>query len=365
MHSKRKLIKFILSTLVGTLLFCTTINANAETKLTKQPEVRQFIQTMVSKYNFNADYLRSVLSKVTLDKNLVENKGDHVVFEQAAWYEYRALFINPQRLQQGLAFWKKHQKVLALAQKEYGVPASIIVAIVGMETNYGDQMGDYPVLNTLATMAFLPNPRQPFYQKELADYFLMTKQFNLDPFALKGSYAGAMGMCQFMPSSMIHYAVAFSGNSKPNLFANGSDVVFSVGNFMMQHGWIRDQPIADQANVQGFKFNEVARWEGNGPQVPKLSLAKLRTYDIYPEGDFNPHDKASFMVLKEQQGDSYWVGFHNFYVITRYNNSNLYAMVAYQFSQLLDRAYYKNQTELQQKPAHPQLQQKPAATTIK
>ena len=171
--------------------------------------------------------------------------------EALPWYEYRKLFVTDERIEQGVIFWRRHARELARAQHEFGVPPEIVVAILGIETQYGKHRGTWPVLDALTTLTLQHPPRAAFCREELRQYLLLTRELRLDPARLQGSYAGAMGMPQFIPSSWRRYAIDFDGDRRADLFGSTADIIGSVANFLRVHGWERDTPVSDAAHVEG------------------------------------------------------------------------------------------------------------------
>ncbi len=259
-------------------------------------------------------------------------------WEAKPWYQYYPIFLTDKRLQAGLAFWQKYQTTIERAAKRYQVNPEIIVAIIGIETFYGEYKGKYKVLDSLYTLGFHYPPRGRFFRKELANLLQLAKEEQLSLESLQGSYAGAMGYGQFIPSSYRHYAVDFDNDGKRDLINNPVDAIGSVANYFHRHGWQEGEAVAIRLNVTGNQAPKVQTWNGAKPQLkvaeilsPELSLMKSQDIDI--------NQKGLLIDLKQANGKEYWLGLHNFYVITRYNHSPLYAMAAYQFSQQLKTAY--------------------------
>jgi membrane-bound lytic murein transglycosylase B len=204
----------------------------------------------------------------------------------------------------------------------------MVVAIIGVETNYGRNMGSFQVIDALATLAFDYPPRSPFFRKELENYFLLTREQGKDPLQFKGSYAGAMGYGQFMPSSYRAYAVDFDGDGFIDIWNNTTDAIGSVANYFKRHGWQAGQPVAVRVRVA----DEFDSSSLNSINRPEASVAEWRKRGFAPIVSLDDAAQASALYLEGVHGDEYWLGLHNFYVITRYNRSHLYAMAAYQLS---------------------------------
>lgn len=252
-------------------------------------------------------------------------------WEAKPWYQYRALFLTQKRINEGLAFWQQHQALLARAQATYQVPASVIVAIIGVETYYGRHMGTYPVRDALYTLGFYYPKRSAFFFKELGQYLKLAdqQQWQQSP---NGSYAGAMGMGQFIPSSYQHYAVDFDHDGKRDLFSSPADAIGSVANYFHEHHWRMGEPVLAAATVQS---------------PPKLdnklelnsTLAALKKQGVTAAIAVNDSTPARLFAFKTANGTDYQLGFHNFYVITRYNRSPLYARAVWQLAQALEQQH--------------------------
>ena len=228
-----------------------------------------------------------------------------------------------------MSFWQEHADTLQHAHEVFGVPQEIIVAIIGVETRYGRHTGKYPVLDALSTLAFAYPPRSSFFRKELKEYLLMTREEGLVPGKQLGSYAGAMGMPQFIPSSFRSYAVDFDNDGKRDLWTSPADAIGSVGNYFKRHHWKPGQPIASPVKVHGNRYQALI----DNNLKRRYTLKELMDNGvILPQG--LPTDLQGVLIeFETRNGPEYWVGWHNFYVISRYNHSALYSMAVYQLSQ--------------------------------
>jgi membrane-bound lytic murein transglycosylase B len=233
-----------------------------------------------------------------------------------------------------VSFWQEHADTLKRAEETYGVPAEIIVAIIGVETRYGRIMGRYRVLDALATLGFDYPRRADFFRGQLIEFMQMTREESLEPESLVGSYAGAMGYGQFIPSSFRHYAVDFDGDGKRNIWSNKVDAIGSVANYFKEHGWQAGEPV--RSNVVMNNPADPA-WLNAGLK-PEVTLAEWEERGISTRRDLAPEQVATLMELTMEDGQHYWFGLHNFYVITRYNHSHLYAMAVYELSQAIREA---------------------------
>jgi membrane-bound lytic murein transglycosylase B len=296
-----------------------------------QRGIQNYIQKLVKKYHFDEETLAYLFDTVTINKELMRKLSKPA--EKMPWYQYEAFLITPERVEKGIAYWKAHEKTLALAEKKYGVPASIMVAIIGIETTYGENKGNYPVFNTLVNLAFNHGRRENFFRTELTEYLLLARENRLEPLFLKGSYAGAIGLPQFMPSSYRHYAVDFYNKGIIDLCGNHADAIGSVGNYLKKHGWQRAQGVAVPASLdEACEVSSLKRKD----YKPCYAMAELAQYGIHSSSPL--HDKVSFISLEGKNGQEYWLGLQNFYVISTYNNSEHYVMAVNTLAQKLERA---------------------------
>lgn len=286
-----------------------------------------FIAEMARKHRFDAAALAQLFQQVERQPVILERIAKPA--EAKPWHAYRKIFLTDARIQRGVAFWREHSQVLALVQDSYGVPAEIIVGILGVETGYGQNTGGFRVIDALSTLAFGYPKRAEFFRKELEEYLLLCREENTDPLQPKGSYAGAMGLPQFMPSSFRHYAADFDGDQRRDIWSNPRDAIASVANYFVAHGWRRGEAVAAPATVQGEGYRQ---WL-DADLKPRHSLAQLQSAGVQVPSGWAPATPAKLLALEQEQGYDYWLGLHNFYVITRYNHSPLYAMAVYQLGQ--------------------------------
>ncbi len=292
------------------------------------PKAEQFIRQLVAEDGFREADVRRWLDAAEKQPKILEaiaRPAERVL----EWRDYRKIFLTYDRIEKGRAFLKAQQPTLERAEGTFGVPKRIITAIVGVETRYGRHKGGYRVVDALSTLAFDYPPRSAFFGKELREFFLMTREQKMDPLTVKGSYAGAMGYGQFIPSSYRRYAVDFDGDGVANILTNVEDAIGSVANYFAEHGWKKGQPVAVRVSPKTPVADE---WLP-GKQKPVHTLAQLKTIGITdPLGQ--PGDTPARLIrLEGEQGTEYWLTFHNFYVITRYNHSDMYAMAVYQLSE--------------------------------
>lgn len=313
--------------------FSTAAVAGPAVGLLEDQQVQTFINEMVERHAFDRVVLQSIFEQAEVQDSIL--KAIASPYEAKPWFQYRPLFITDTHVDRGVEFWKAHKDALEAAEHYYGVPPEMIVAILGIETRYGRNTGKHKVLDALSTLAFKYPPRSKFFRQELEQFLLLVKEEDLDLFDLKGSYAGAIGAPQFIPSSYRHYAVDFSGSGHRDLFNDMDDVIGSVANYFAEHGWEPGQPVAAPVKV----YNSVERLTAprNNPKPT------FKAIDLEPHGVKIPKEledqQVALIELEGEAGPEYWLGAKNFYVITRYNHSNLYGMAAYQLSQEIKKRF--------------------------
>ena len=293
------------------------------------PGIPEFIDEMVDKHHFKRDELTALFEKADYKPQIIEAISRPSTIKP--WLEYRAAFVNDYRIKQGLSFWKKYRKTLARAEKKYGVPREIIVALIGVETLYGQNMGNYRTIDALTTLAFDYPRRADFFRDELENYLLLAREQQFNLLEVRGSYAGAMGIPQFMPSSYRKYAVDFNGNHKTDLTNEAVDAIGSVGNYLKNYGWIKGGLIAVRAKVG----EENCAVEIATPR----SLTEWAGVGVVPAVKINTNEPARLLDYTLTEGKEFWLGFNNFDVITRYNNSDYYAMSVFQLAEALRDAH--------------------------
>jgi membrane-bound lytic murein transglycosylase B len=320
----------LIRSFLALLLFPVTVWAS----YAERPEVQAFVHDLVKRHGFIEADLKRVFRKAQRAQPVLEaisRPAERV----RTWEEYRAALLTDRRLNEGLEFWRKYRNTLERAEKKYGVPPEYVVAIIGVETFYGRNTGNWRVVDALTTLAFDYPPRANFFRNELEQYLLFTRTAGVDVFSVKGSYAGAIGLPQFMPSSTRAYAVDFDGNGRIDLQKSRVDSIGSVANFLKVHGWQRDADVLLDARVAGEAWRPFA--EG---LEPKHSLLALREAGV--EFD-SPQPAGAKVVLIElasaERPSDFRVGLRNFYVITRYNRSAFYAAAVADLARALRKNY--------------------------
>jgi len=300
----------------------------------EQPQVQAFIAMMVDKHGFEQEQLVAVFNEAQRREDILELMRKPAE-KRLEWYEYRKIFLTPGRIDGGVDFWRENADVLARAESTFGVAPQVIVAIIGVETRYGSNTGRHRVLDALSTLAFDYPPRSEFFSGELEQYLILAREEDIDVVTTTGSYAGAMGYGQFIPSSYRNYAVDFDADGKRDLWNSKADIIGSVANYFKQHGWILGSPVAVRAAVEGEDYLPVLELG----YEPNTVLDALRHDGITPLEPMPDELVAALLSLQQQDGPEYWLVFNNFYTITRYNHSPLYAMAVYQLSEEIREAY--------------------------
>ena len=314
-----------------------SIAAPTSTSYDTNPKAQAFIGEMVTRHGFNREELVKLFSQAQRRDDILELMRKPAE-KTKPWYEYRKIFLTQSRIEGGAAFWKKNADILNRAAANCGVDPQIIVAIIGVETRYGQITGRHQVLDALSTLAFDYPPRASFFRGELEQYLILSREEDIDPLNTKGSYAGAMGYGQFIPSSYRAYSVDFDNDGKRDLWNSLDDIIGSVANYFHQHGWIPGGPVAVTAKVSGNKYQPVL----DLGYKPRTVLGAMRHNGITPTRPVPDDLTGALLSFEMKDGPDYWIGFKNFYVITRYNHSPLYAMAVYQLSEEIREAYERN-----------------------
>ena len=310
-------------------------NVNAEASYWERPVVKDFVSDMVKKHHFNKDELKDWFSESKKRQSIIDAMM-RPAEKVKPWKDYRKIFLTDKRITKGVAFWQQNRELLEKAEAKFGVAAEIIVAIIGVETYYGRQSGRYPVIDALATLGFDYPPRAAFFKKELEQYLLLVRDENLDTKNTLGSYAGAMGYGQFMPSSYLMYSLDHDKDGSRDLLNNLGDAIASVANYFKAHGWKKDEVVVIQAQPNK-KFTKLKKQA----LKPSLTVKQLNEMGYTTEKKLDKNAMVSLTQLQQKDSKEYWFGMHNFYVITRYNHSEMYAMAVYQLSQEILSSYKK------------------------
>ncbi|MGQ9425070.1 lytic murein transglycosylase B [Gilvimarinus sp. F26214L] len=304
--------------------------ANSAADYSSHPHFEGFTADMHAKHGFDGEELRALFEQVEQKESILEAIA-RPAEKTLTWARYQNIFLKNNRIKGGARFWLDNEAELQRAYETYGVAPEIIVAILGVETRYGDNKGGYRVIDALSTLGFDYPPRSDFFRKELEHFLLLAREQEQDPLTLMGSYAGAMGYGQFMPSSYRAYAVDFDGDDFVDIWNNPSDAIGSIANYLARHGWQKDEAVVTRARVN--------RDYDQGVLTKGLKLehkvADLKRAGLNPLDSLADDKQAMAFRLEGKQGAEFWVGLKNFEVITRYNRSQLYAMAVYKLGQAI------------------------------
>ena len=306
------------------IVACWLMPAFAQTEnMTDLDEVRSFVIDMQTRHGFTAAELLRDFQRIHPLPAVIKAIQPPVNPGIRSWKSYRSRFVEPRRIAAGVDFWKLHRTVLERAEKQYGVPIEIIVGIIGVETIYGRNVGKFQTFAALSTLAFYYPPRATLFRNELEALLLLARDEDREPLSYRGSYAGAIGLPQFLPSSVRHWAVDFDGDGRIDL-ATATDAIGSVAHYLADHGWTKDESILAPASVEGERFNELLT-EGI---VPKRTTQELVAFGVKT---FAAPDLLAALIDLVTPGEptEYRLGFHNFFVLTRYNQSSFYAAAVY------------------------------------
>ena len=314
-----------LSALAAGALLLAPLSARGD--YTSHPEIEAYLADLTARHGFSRDWLTGVFADATRKDAIIEAIS-RPAEKAKPWHEYRGIFITDARIEAGVDFWREHRGAVARAEAQYGVGGAVIVAIIGVETFYGRYLGSYRVIDALSTLAFDYPRRARFFRGELTEYLLLVREEGRDPFDAMGSYAGAMGYGQFIPSSYRNYAVDFDGDGRRDIWTNKVDAIGSVANYFAVHGWRGEGPavvrvelgnpnVVDMVN-SGFEFEH--------------TVADFRNRDVAGTDGLPADAQAALYRMQAADGDEYWLGLHDFYVVTRYNRSAMYALAVLQLA---------------------------------
>ncbi len=320
-------------------IFCLSLMMNMAQAATVDvsEQTNTFIDMMVEKHHFERAELETLFKQVEIKDKILQAISRPA--EGMPWYKYRKIFLQPPRIAGGVEFWRTHKEVLQEVEKQYGVPPEIITAIIGVETLYGQRTGGYRVIDALATLGFAYPKRSKFFLSELENFLLLTQQEKVDPLKPLGSYAGAMGMPQFMPSSYLSYAADFEQDGKRDIWDNPADVIASVANYFARHHWQAGGSIVVPVVAEGDNWRKLTK----SGLKPDHTVADLKKHDVYVPDSLAGQTPVKLLSFEQANGDNLWASLNNFYVITRYNHSPLYAMAVYQLSQAIKDQYMAEQ----------------------
>ena len=318
------------SRLLAGVALCVILVANALAIELDQPEVKTFIDAMVEQHDFDRDELRDTLGAAETKQSILDAIA-RPAEKTLSWAEYREIFITRERIEAGAQFWSDNEDALRKVSESTGVPMEMLVGIIGVETYFGRITGSFRVLDALATLAFSYPPRAKFFRRELEEYLLLVREEGMEPIEATGSYAGAMGRPQFMPSSYRAYAVDATGDGKRDIWNDWTDVAGSIANYFLEHGWKPGEEVAAPASLGGD-------WQGPAPEPANTlkateTVASLSRKGVMFVTSLPGDSKGELLTYEGADGLEHWVGFHNFFVITRYNRNVMYALAVHQLGQ--------------------------------
>ena len=311
------------------VLLFTQAGATIAAQRQLAPEIELFIGEMVEKHQFKDAMLRRLFAKVEPNPAVISAISTPITARP--WHEFRSRFVDAARINGGVRFWREHAATLERASRRFGVPAEIIVATIGVETIYGRHTGGFGVLEALTMLAFHYPPRADLFRSELVQYLLLAREARFDATSMKGSYAGAIGIPQFLPSSYRHYAVDFDGDGKRDLVKSPADAIGSVANYYKAHGWRAGEPIVVPVEAVGLGADALVE----AGIKPRHNVAELKRLGVIPAVPIEDEVKAALFVVETETGPRYWLGLNNFYVITRYNRSINYSLAVYDLAREL------------------------------
>ena len=327
--------------ILGPLLLAACISpALANTlpgNFASDPAVVDFARDLEQRHGFNADSLLEQFAGARPNAKVLQLIKPPSSPTQRSWERYRPRFLNNIRIDGGVRFWQENRVALARARAMYGVPEEVIVAIIGVETVYGRNTGGFSVFEALATLAFNYPRRADFFREELEQFLLLSRENNMDPMMVKGSFAGAIGIPQFMPGSQRRYAVDFDGDQRVDLSSSVDDAIGSVARFLEQHGWQSGQPVAVPAHLSSQPDSTLIE----AGIRPSLNAGNLAERGVHAAIDADA-TVALIDLVSPNRATEYWLGFENFYVITRYNRSSFYAMSVFQLAEEIRKRNQQN-----------------------
>lgn len=310
-------------------------SATAAGNLLERDDVQAFISEVSDRHERDRSGIERILGTATIDPAIIEAITRPA--EALPWHRYRGIFLGQERIDAGVVWWQENEDLIAAAAGRFGLDPAILVAVIGVETYYGRYRGRHRVVDALATLAFDYPPRAGFFRRELESFLLLVDEEGLDPVAINGSYAGAMGMPQFISSSYRAYAVDGNGDGRRDLINDTADAIASVGNYFSRHGWRPGELIALPARVSDPDAVEALANQGRRPYT---TIGELRAAGITPETGPELADDApaTFLALDAGDREVYWIGLHNLFVITEYNHSALYALAVFQLARAIEEA---------------------------
>ena len=323
-----KTVLFCLSSLVALMLSLVSGPIAQAVSLEKYPQLIELAYRLAQEHNLDRTQLLEWFEQAQIKEKIINAMNRPA--ERLSWHRYRGLFVTEGSVGNGVKFAKRYRALLDRAEARFGIPIEVIVAIIGIETRYGKVTGNLRVLDSLATLALEYPRRSKFFSSELEHYMVLVRDNKLDPLVVKGSYAGAMGISQFMPSSYRRYAIDFDGDDRVDLLNSVADAIGSVANYLAEHRWRKGEPIALRISVEQSVQLESFVTRGLKPNTP---LATLVQAGVKPGPGVDLNGNVGVMRFDQKNKVEYRLGYHNFFVITRYNRSQNYAMSVFELAE--------------------------------
>lgn len=321
------------------LLLAVSYSPMASASYATHEAARRFAAEMADRHGFDPADLLAALGQASHDERVIRLIRPPSRPGTRSWQDYRGRFLGEARVKGGVSFWRRYQQTLQAASEQYGVPPEIIVAIVGVETHYGSYTGSFETVSALATLAFDYPPRADLFRRELENLFLLAREQGRDPFSYRGSFAGALGYPQFLPSSIRNYAVDFDGDGKIDFDRDPIDAIGSIANYLAVHGWQSGEPVAVEVSLPAGLDPAPLIAAGIEPSLDHLLVMSTGISAL--DGQLHPTQTTLFDLPTPGARTEYWLGYRNFYVITRYNRSSFYAMSVYQLANAIRTQYQR------------------------
>jgi len=314
------------------IFFIVNLSYAEENKILEKynSEIKEIKSILINKHNINSNYIDTVFQEIKFRKKTLDSMSN-AVERKATWERYKKIFITQKRIKEGVAYHKKNYKILQEIEKKYGVPSEVIVAFLGVETNYGKRIGRVKVLDSLATLALQHPRRSKYFKAQLIYFIVLTYQNKLDFNSLYGSYAGAMGAPQFMPESYIKLGVDYNKDGKVDLWNNKYDIYASIANYLVKNGWKKNEAIYSKIKIKDVYVNDIFK-DGD---VKTVSIENTRLKKILKGNNLNSGKK--YLILLSKKNKEYKLGYKNFKVIMSYNPSTFYAMVVSELSEKISQ----------------------------
>ena len=330
----------LLHLILACVLFAALPGAHAS--FATHPEALRFVTEMEERHGFSRHELLDALGRARHNERVIRLITPPSQPGTRSWRNYRQRFLEERRIDAGVSFWVRNESTLREASRTYGVPPEIIVSILGVETHYGSYTGSFEAVSALATLAFDYPRRAELFRGELESLFLLAREQGRDPFSYRGSFAGALGYPQFLPSSIRNFAVDFDGDGRIDFESGPVDAIGSIANYLAAHGWKPDQPIAQRVRLPSTLDPQELIAAGIEPSLEYFALLSAGV-TAYDNTQLHPALSTVFDLPTPGEATQYWVGYRNFYVITRYNRSSFYAMAVYELAEEIRNRYQRRQ----------------------